>query len=73
MGKLGEIIPPLRVSKTERTAYRTMDERTVNEIVASVVKSMTGAKQSQKGVFQTMSEALAAVDKAYKQYRSYLM
>ena len=49
-----------------------MDERMVSEIVASVVKSMAGgSKQSQKGVFKTMSEALSAVDKAYKQYRSY--
>lgn len=46
----------------------------VSEIVASVVKSMAGgSKQSQKGVFKTMSEALSAVDKAYKQYRSYSM
>lgn len=44
----------------------------VSEIVASVVKSMAGgSKRSQKGVFKTMSEALSAVDKAYKQYRSY--
>ena len=44
----------------------------VSEIVASVVKSMAGgSKQSQKGVFKTMSEALSAMDKAYKQYRSY--
>ena len=41
-----------------------MDERMVSEIVASVVKSMTTAKQAQKGVFPTMTEALAAVDKA---------
>ena len=46
----------------------------VSEIVASVVKSMAGgSKQSQKGVFKTMSEALSAVDKAYKQYRAYSM
>lgn len=48
-----------------------MDERMVSEIVASVVKSMTTSKQAQKGVFSTMTEALAAVDKAYKQYKSY--
>ncbi len=48
-----------------------MDERMVSEIVASVVKSMATAKQAQKGVFQTMTEALAAVDKAYKQYKEY--
>ena len=43
----------------------------VSEIVASVVKSMTATKQAQKGVFSTMTEALAAVDKAYKQYKEY--
>ena len=48
-----------------------MDERMVSEIVASVVKSMTTAKQAPKGVFPTMTEALAAVDKAYKQYKEY--
>lgn len=48
-----------------------MDERMVSEIVASVVKSMTTQKQAQKGVFSTMTEALAAVDKAYKQYKEY--
>ena len=48
-----------------------MDERMVSEIVASVVKSMTTPKQAQKGVFSTMTEALAAVDKAYKQYKEY--
>ena len=48
-----------------------MDERMVSEIVASVVKSMATQKQAQKGVFSTMTEALAAVDKAYKQYKEY--
>ena len=48
-----------------------LDERYVSEIVASVVKNMAGEPKRQRGVFQTMSEALAAVDKAYKQYRSY--
>ncbi len=50
-----------------------MDEKYVSEIVASVVRSMTGnaGEKKQKGVFPTMTEALAAVDKAYKQYRSY--
>jgi len=52
-----------------------MDEKYVSEIVASVVKSMTSEKSAsgakQKGVFPTMSEALAAVEKAYKQYRDY--
>ena len=50
-----------------------MDERMVSEIVASVVKSMATQKQAQKGVFSTMTEALAAVDKAYKQYKEYRM
>ena len=48
-----------------------LDERLISEIVASVVKSTMGTPNKQKGVFPTMSEALAAVDKAYKQYRSY--
>ena len=48
-----------------------LDERLISEIVASVVKSTMGSPNKQKGVFPTMSEALAAVDKAYKQYRSY--
>ena len=48
-----------------------LDEKYVSEIVASVVKSMQGTPSRQRGVFPTMSEALAAVDKAYKQYRSY--
>ena len=48
-----------------------LDERYVSEIVASVVKSMADKPSHLKGVFPTMTEALAAVDKAYKQYRSY--
>ena len=48
-----------------------LDERLISEIVASVVKSTMGTPNKQKGVFPTMSEALSAVDKAYKQYRSY--
>lgn len=52
-----------------------MDERYVSEIVASVVKSVTAEKNApakkQKGVFPTMTEALTAVEKAYKLYRSY--
>jgi len=50
-----------------------LDERYVSEIVASVVKNMSSEPKRQKGVFPTMTEALAAVDKAYKQYRSYSM
>ena len=48
-----------------------MDERMVREIVACVVKCLATQKQAHKGVFSTMTEALAAVDKAYKQYKEY--
>lgn len=50
-----------------------MDEKYIGEIVASVVRSMQGESKphAQKGVFPTMTEALAAVEKAYKQYRAY--
>ena len=52
-----------------------MNEQYINQIVASVIKTLEtkGAINtgSQKGVFDTMSEALEAVSKAYKQYREY--
>ncbi|MBE7053525.1 MAG: aldehyde dehydrogenase EutE [Ruminococcaceae bacterium] len=50
-----------------------LDERIVSEIVASVVKNMNNknASKAQKGVFDTMSEALSAVEIAYKQFRGY--
>ncbi len=48
-----------------------LDERYVNEIVASVVKSMVGNANHQKGVFPTMAQALEAVNKAYNEYRAY--
>lgn len=50
-----------------------LDERMVSEIVASVVKSMNTneSTKAQKGVFDTMSEALLAVETAYKQFRGY--
>lgn len=48
-----------------------LDERYVSEIVASVVKSMSQTPSHQKGVFPTMTQALEAVDKAYKQFRSF--
>lgn len=48
-----------------------IDERYVQEIVASVVKSMSGSEKKLKGVFPTMTEALAAVDKAYKELKNY--
>ena len=59
----------------ERMINSMMDEKYVSEIVASVVKSMTSesvaTKKTQKGVFSTMTEALTAVEKAYKQYKAY--
>ncbi len=49
-----------------------IDERHVQEIVASVVRSVTeGSDKKLKGVFPTMTEALAAVDKAYRELKNY--
>ena len=50
-----------------------LDERYIQEIVASVVKSMDKKNDSKKlkGVFSSMTDALAAVDKAYKEFRNY--
>ena len=50
-----------------------LDERYIQEIVASVVKSMDKKSDSKKlkGVFSSMTDALAAVDKAYKEFRNY--
>ena len=50
-----------------------VDEKYISEIVANVVNSIANKPQEpkQKGVFDTMSEALAAVEVAYKQFRSY--
>ncbi len=49
------------------------NEKLISEIVSSVIASMgkSNLNLKQKGVFDTMSEALSAVDKAYKEYRSY--
>ncbi len=53
------------------------NEKYISEIVANVIKSMQdggsapASDKRLKGVFDTMSEALAAVDKAYKQLRGY--
>lgn len=51
-------------------------ESDISDIVLSVIKSMKSGDAPAsatrlKGVFDSMSEALIAVDKAYKQYRSY--
>lgn len=50
-----------------------MNEKQISEIVASVIKSMetTGAKTSLKGVFTNMTDALNAVQKAYKELKNY--
>lgn len=54
-----------------------VNESYINQIVQNVMKNLetttSAISQSKnlKGVFPTMSEALAAVDKAYKFYRSY--
>lgn len=52
-----------------------IDESYISEIVQNVIKSVKDLPQApsnrQKGVFDTMGEALAAVEKAYKQYRQY--
>lgn len=50
-----------------------VDEKYISEIVADVVNSMQkkAAEPKQKGVFDTMGEALDAVAKAYAQFRSY--
>ena len=49
-----------------------MDEAKISEIVESVIRNIN-AKENKKqlGVFDTMSDALEAVSKAYKQFRSY--
>lgn len=53
-----------------------INEKLVQEIVAKVVQNVAAdsASDSQKrqlGVFETMTEALEAVNKAYKQFRNY--
>lgn len=50
-----------------------LNERMVEEVVASVLRSMNisaGGKKL-KGVFPTMTEALTAVERAYKEFRNY--
>lgn len=53
-----------------------LSEKEISSVVERVVRSMAGGNSAgsgnkQKGVFSNMSDALAAVEKAYKQYRSY--
>lgn len=50
------------------------NEKLVQEIVAKVVANVSGTPDTSKkqlGVFDTMTDALNAVDKAYKQFKSY--
>ncbi|MBQ7039787.1 MAG: aldehyde dehydrogenase EutE, partial [Clostridia bacterium] len=50
------------------------NEKLVQEIVAKVVANVSGMPESNKrqhGVFDTMTEALEAVNKAYKAFRGY--
>ena len=54
-----------------------MDEKYISQLVESVIKAIdsgnvgTSPNTGYKGVFDTMTEALEAVQKAYKQYRGY--
>ena len=50
-----------------------VDEKYISEIVANVVGSMQkkASEPKQKGVFDTMSEALEAVAKAYEEFKGY--
>ena len=50
-----------------------LDEKTIGKIVEDVINNMSLAVSgsSQKGVFDTMGEALCAVEKAYKQLKNY--
>ncbi len=54
-----------------------IDEKQIGEIVKSVLanvqgqNSITESARTYQGVFETMSEALEAVEKAYKEFRSY--
>lgn len=50
-----------------------VDEKYISEIVANVVGSMQKAESEpkQKGVFDTMGEALEAVAKAYEEFKGY--
>lgn len=52
-----------------------VDEAYISDIVANVLKRVANAPQErhQKGVFNTMSEALEAVQAAYQQYRGYTL
>ncbi len=49
-----------------------IDEAQVSKIVKAVMSAVKeNGENHQKGVFESMTDALAAVDKAYKQYKKY--
>ena len=50
-----------------------IDEKLISQIVENVISNMNGDTVSvgSKGVFDSMTDALAAVKKAYAQFRSY--
>ncbi len=48
-----------------------VDEKYISRIVESVIQNIEVNTERKKGVFPTMTEALAAVSRAYEQYRSY--
>ena len=49
-----------------------MNEEKISEIVESIIRNMNMTEnRKQLGVFDTMGEALDAVNKAYKQFRNY--
>ena len=53
-----------------------VDEKYISEIVANVMQHINQAptgRQRQAGVFDSMSEALSAVEAAYRQYRGYTL
>ncbi len=48
-----------------------INEERISEIVESVIRNMNTNTKKQIGVFDTMAQALEAVEKAYKLYRGY--
>lgn len=52
-----------------------LNEKFIKDIVSQVVESIEGGRidvtKKQKGVFDTMTEALEAVNKAYQEFKSY--
>ena len=62
----------VRLIEMRREADMELNEQYVQEIVKTVVKNMKGASAGrQLGVFDSMGEALEAVERAYRQFKSY--